>query len=247
MSKEIYINQEGNSNKFWSYEISDNGRTVTFEHGRIGRTPGKPTIKTGNPYDIDALVEKKVKEKTRKGYKPKTKTELKKEEKTAKTLGSQYKIQDMKWVSGKETTSLGTGTLDVISKYDPSKYVFVQILNSWTKISTYLLLSKDSAIELSSVSMQRSKITYGRSWGAPDFNFVRAVKGVLNDLSAEVRKAVKRLMPVGARVLDFGDGDSSSFEPTFQEVTKVIAKSIPSVDKKVIGAIARMGERVLDF
>jgi predicted DNA-binding WGR domain protein len=64
--KRLFINQTGDSNKFWSINQADNSYTVTW--GKIG-TDGRTTDKTFlTADDCNKEVEKLIKEKLSKGY-----------------------------------------------------------------------------------------------------------------------------------------------------------------------------------
>lgn len=136
----IYINREDQHNKYWQYRVE--GLSVHVSWGRIGGNSDSQVKTFSNPASLHAFVDGKISEKLRKGYREASETELKKEAQTAKSLGIENKIKRLLWVD------LTGKTLALLNTYDPSKYIYVEVLNSWSKEVTRLLLSRSGTWQL---------------------------------------------------------------------------------------------------
>ena len=136
----IYINREDQHNKYWQYR--QEGLSVHVSWGRIGGKSDSQVKTFSNPASLHAFIDDKVSEKLRKGYREASETELKKEAQTAQSLGIENKIKRLLWVD------LKGKTLALLGNYDPSKYIYVEVLNSWSKDVTRLLLSRNGSWQL---------------------------------------------------------------------------------------------------
>jgi predicted DNA-binding WGR domain protein len=238
MAKEIYHNTSENSNKFWAYEID--GKSVTITWGRVGLEGESQQKSFDSSYDLDAFVQKKIREKEKKGYKKITEQKLKKETKTADALGSQNKIQRMLWVSRKDKK------LSQIDAYDPKQFVYVEILNSWSKKMTRLLLAKEETWMLDEGITESGRDLYMNGAQKLGYsNFADAVRNVLKEMAEVVAAALKtiKFAAVGARDL-FGDGNSGP-APDYSEVLANIDSS--GFDKSVMSKFCALGARSLDL
>lgn len=238
-----YIMNEKQSNKFWEY--TRDGLTIHYKWGRIGGSIRTLSKKYGSSGEMEKALATKIRSKEKKKYKLKTKKELKEEVQTAKLLGSRFKISRMQFVSQKGNK------LTRISNYDPKKYVYVEILNSWAKTRTRLLLSKTESHELVggvTENINNRTITYGNK-RAPDMKFVAGVRSVLRRLSEQLVEVIKtiKFAAVGARKL-FDDDDDDGSNPT-QEFATALAQidTGGSVDAAVVSSFASMGARVLEL
>jgi predicted DNA-binding WGR domain protein len=233
-----YINNEEQHNKFWEY--TQDGLTIHYKWGRIGGNIRTLSKKYGSHGELEKALATKIRSKEKKKYKQKTKKELKQEVQTAKLLGPRFKISRMQFVSQKGNK------LTRISNYDPKKYVYVEILNSWKKTITRLLLSKTESFELvGGVSESNRTITYGRK-ATPDMNFVAGVRSVLRRLSEQLVEVIKtiKFAAVGARKL-FDDDDDTN--PTQEFALALAQVDTAGIDSKVISNFASMGARVLEL
>ncbi|MHA2143777.1 MAG: WGR domain-containing protein [Candidatus Thorarchaeota archaeon] len=230
MPATTYIHQGEQHNKFWSWEKS--GNDVIFRWGRIGQNGQSSTKRFSQ-----SLVDKKVSEKIRKGYAIADQKKMTKETRTAKLMGAQHKIVKIKWVK-----KFG-GELSEISEYDPSQWVFVEIMNSWKKNRTFLLLNKNEASELRGVKESGKKITYsGTSYAQSDF--VRGVREYLKDLAQAVRKIIKNVFgQLGTRSIFDDDVDEEQRET----VTQKIRAAATDVDDVVLNTFAALGTREIDL
>jgi predicted DNA-binding WGR domain protein len=233
MPPTIYINNEEQHNKFWQYEV--NGNTVNIEYGRIGGTSQTQTKQFNSSSEVQEFIDKKVREKEKKKYKLSSQDGLNQETKTANTLGTQHKIKRMLWVS------MAGDTLTEISKYDPNQYVYVEILNSWSKKLTRLILSQDDTYMVTGpISESGQNINYSTKQKLGFSSFATAVRQILNDMSltvAEVLKTVK-FAAGGVRNL-FDDEDSAESINLYEKV------NTSSFDRQVVSKFAAMGSRVL--
>ena len=244
----IYICQQNASNKFWKYTILPNN-TIQCVWGRLGqdseefgeaKSSRRLTKGFGSRYSAEAFVEKKLREKTnKKGYVEKTKKEVKQEQKTAEKLGFRNKIKRMLWVrkSGKK--------LKTLKQYDPNQWVYVEILDSWSKAITRLLLSKSESHVLTGVAEDGNTITYARDTFANN-TFASAVRDVLRQLAKAVQKVVTiKLADMGIRDLGLTDEPVNFSASDFEEITEAIGDA--SAESGVICTLAALGVRKLDL
>lgn len=250
----IFHCTESKSNKFWQYEISGNEVTVTW--GRVGGTSDTKTYNFSSEYEVSDFVDSKIKEKMKKKYKETNQTAIKEEAQTAKALGIQNKIARILWVDRKDTR------LTQISSYDPNRWIYVEVMNSWSKEMTRLLLSKKESMVLDTITESGQNITFGEAspiiTGATRMlvngkyrdvadmvNFVKVVRDLLKKLAQQVADVLKTVKfgAVGARKL-FDD------EP---DVNDANAKSIyeavdtSMMDIQVATKFIGLGARVLDL
>lgn len=246
MAEVIYINTEedekGSHNKFWSYEIT--GATVVYRWGRVGRTPQSKS----KPYN-DRDLQKLIQEKINKGYQPSTAQKLKDEVTTAQEMGTQYKIKKLQWVR-RLPNSL---TLEKLDKYDPKYHVLVEVIDSWKKNVTRLLLSKDDTLEIVGGVTEVGSIIGINKVNPPTgqgFAFAQAVRNVLKRLSAAVTAIVQKVSfaALGRNLFDDDDAEAElatvSATPSYlDEIAKLDAGG---VDSSVLSTFASMG-RALEF
>src|ERR1022692_1939405 len=128
MAEKIYINNDGSANKFWSYTIDEStNKSVHVKWGRIGMDSKDQTKSFSSFSEMQKFIDSKVREKEKKGYKLVTADKLEDEKTTAKALGDRNKIKRLLWVSKRQNV------LHKLPNYDNKEFVYVEILNSWTK------------------------------------------------------------------------------------------------------------------
>lgn len=224
------------ANKFWSYE--EQGTDVLVKWGRVGLDGQQKLHSFGSRSEQQKFIDKKVREKTRKGYALTDQKQMAKEKKIADLMGHQNKIGRMQWVRkrGKK--------LNFILEYNPSEFVYVEILNSWSKEVTRLLLSKDKSFQIEGVAEFDRKIEYDYE-RAPDSGFVRGVREALKELARKVSEAVVKFAAVGVRSLSLGDDDEDEgYEPVLAPVFEAVGSS---ASKQVVTKFAALGARTLDL
>jgi len=170
-----------------------------------------------------------------------TKEKLKKETKTAQALGQQNKISKMMWVS-KDNKHLSQ-----IDVYDPKQYVYVEILNSWTKQVTRLVLSKEETwMADSSISEVGRDIYCDKLTKLGYSGFADAVRAVLKEMAEVVAAALKTVKfgAVGVRNL-FDDEDFTQPASELQEALASVNTS--GFDASVVHTFAAMGTRSLEL
>lgn len=233
----IFINRENQSNKYWKYEV--NGLTVHVSWGRIGGTT-ESQVKTFSSHgSMHDFINTKVSEKLRKGYREASENELHKEVQTAKSLGIENKIQRLLWVE------LSGRTLRLLNAYDPAKYVYVEVLNSWSKEITRLLLSRSGSWQLNdSISEFDRTISFEtkRPVSGERERFANTVRQMLRDMAVTVTEALKtvKFAAVGARNLF----DSETSAADVPELDEIVA---PGFDRQVISKFAALGQRMLEL
>jgi predicted DNA-binding WGR domain protein len=233
----IFINRENQSNKYWKYEVS--GLNVHVSWGRIGGT-SESQVKTFSSHGgMHDFISTKVSEKLRKGYREASENELHKEVQTAKSLGIENKIQRLLWVE------LSGRTLRLLNAYDPAKYVYVEVLNSWSKEITRLLLSRGGSWQLSdSISEFDRTISFEtkRPVSGDRERFANTVRQMLRDMAVTVSEALRtvKFAAVGARNL-FDSETSAADVPELDEI------AAPGFDRQVISKFAALGQRMLEL
>ena len=69
MSRQVYVNREGNHSKYWTIELDESSTTVNVTSGKIGTLGLVQPPKTFDTAVLaDKFVSKKVAEKLKKGY-----------------------------------------------------------------------------------------------------------------------------------------------------------------------------------
>ena len=233
----IFINRENQSNKYWKYEV--NGLSVHVSWGRIGGTSESQVKTFCSQGSMHAFISDKVSEKLRKGYREASENELQKEVQTAKSLGIENKIQRLLWVE------LSGRTLRLLNAYDPTKYVYVEVLNSWSKEITRLLLSRSGSWQLSdSISEFDRTISFEtrRPVSGERERFANTVRQMLRDMAVTVTEALKtvKFAAVGARNLFDSETDGV-------EVPELDEIAAPGFDRQVISKFAALGQRTLEL
>jgi predicted DNA-binding WGR domain protein len=207
--------------------------------GRIGGKSDSQVKTFSNPSSLHAFIDDKVSEKLRKGYREASETELKKEAQTAQSLGIENKIKRLLWVD------LKGKTLALLSNYDPSKYIYVEVLNSWSKEVTRLLLSRSGSWQLGAgISQYDRTISFSarNPVSGEGERFANTVRQMLRDMAVTVAAALKtvKFAAVGARNLfDNGTGD--------EEAPELADLAAPGFDRQVISKFAALGQRCLDL
>ena len=185
-----YICQEDNHNKVWEYLVQ--GANVVYKWGRLGAAMQSKTKSYTSSYAAQSDVSKLVSEKLNKGYKAVSDEVVEKEVKLARMLGTGCKIGKMKFVSvkGKNMVSL--------REYDPAQYVYVEILNSYTRQVTSYLLNKEKSWQLYNVVSGGGPMSFGQQVET-NLSTVKAVRTYLKDMFRKVEVAIaKATVGVGA-------------------------------------------------
>src|SRR3972149_6973768 len=161
----LYICQEAQSNKFWSYDFSADGKSVHVKWGRVGREDSADSQdKTfDRASEAMAFVNGKIRENEKKKYRLVTEDQHAEEASIAKELGTQYKVHRVLWVVQRSATQL-----EQLPEYDPDQAVYVEVVNSYSSGSTLagkevirlLLMRKDSYRIYSGVAEQGQLITH---------------------------------------------------------------------------------------
>jgi predicted DNA-binding WGR domain protein len=87
----MWVCQEDKHNKWWTYEIS--GNTVTTKFGRIGQDGQSSTKSFSDSWSRDSYANKKLSEKTAKGYNPVSKEQFDLLRLQAEIMGTGNKVE----------------------------------------------------------------------------------------------------------------------------------------------------------
>lgn len=226
------------ANKFWGYEKQ--GNNVLVKWGRVGLAGQSKTHNLGSKSEQDRFIAKKTREKERKGYALSDEKEQKKEAKIAGLLGHQNKIGRMEFVDKKGKK------LRRIANYDPKRYVYVEVMNSWKKTVTRLLLSKDESHEIIGVAEADRVIEYVEI-RTPNMSFVRGVREALKELARKVAEVAVKFAAVGVRKLSLGDDEDEDddYVPVMSNILEAMGDTAAST--QVITKFAALGSRVLEL
>lgn len=204
--KICYINKTGDSNKFWTYEI--NNLNVTYEWGRIGSKISKIVKKYRDIYELESKLFSKERTKRKEGYKSVTEKELQKEIDVATKIGAKYKIVEILWMKKNKDEFVP------IKKYNPNQYIYVGLVNSWTKkIEHYLLSNKNSFKSI--IGPNNINTIYEQNINIIDGEIVENIKVIINILEESTRPInnTVKFAAVGVRVIN-GNKTSISHAPT---------------------------------
>ncbi len=227
------------TNAFWKYELEGN-TGVTIRFGRIGLKGQEAKKSFDSQSARDKYVNDKIREKTRHGYQLSNEETLAKETQTAKELGTQYKIRRIQWVARKGSK------LNFILNYEPTQWVYVEILNSWKGDVTRLILSKTESLQIEGTAESNRVIEFDSVQSAPS-DFAKAVRNYLRSLAKKVVAVAQKFAAMGNRALDLGFGDSDDEEPTQQaaDLYEQVAES--GATAQVISKFGGLGERMLEL
>ena len=247
-----YLQQEEQHNKVWEYDVSSDGREVTVRWGRIGGNIRTQVKSFGSGSAVQDFISKKVREKLRKEYKLVEQQAYTEEKQTATELGPRFKIKDFKFVS-----LVNGNKYREIPGYSPNGYIYVEVLNSWSKHLYRILLSKNESWGIEGgLTVTKKYVRFGKKVSASAngaYKFVAALRQKLMRLAQSVVEVIKtmKVAAVGARKLDLGDDDDDDAE---YEVPQMDFKNVLAnvdhggVDDKVVVAMAgAIGLRMLDL
>lgn len=239
-------------NKFWQYEVK--GTTVNFKWGRVGGSEDSNSKTFATEALMEAFVAQKMREKKKKGYVETNEGQLKEQVQVAKALGSHNKIRRLEFVrqvGSKGKVNKGGGTLSRLLEYDPDEWIYAEILDSWTKDVTYILLNKGSAYQIEAGGLTENKqkrtIEYD-SLSIPDAKFVNGLRTQLNLLSAKVAKVVKKVVGLGKRLVmgavaaQDSDQEVEVQDPTVEELAEESGSS-----SQVVNKLVGLGSRILSL
>jgi predicted DNA-binding WGR domain protein len=233
-----YICQEDNHNKVWSYEVK--GSSVVWRFGRIG---GHITEQEENldQYAMQKKISKKVSEKIAKGYKLVNEDKYEEEKQIAEDIGTRNKITKLMFVDKVDNQ------LIELQNYDPRKYVYVQVMDSWDKEVRNLLLNKTESYEV--VGM-KSAMAFSQLVHCHD-DFTSGIRRYIKRLAEKVREVVTVMFAaLGARKLDLGieneDDDGFKASSVTEEFISKVGESKGASDQ-VIRTFAALGARKLDL
>jgi len=258
IGKEIrYISKDSNSNKLWSYKFIDD-TTVEIKWGRIGSNISEQTKRFGTHDAAARFIQKKIADKTKdkagKRYQLVDDKQYKEEKQTADDIGHQNKIVRTLFVR------LEDNRLVELPGYNPTDHIYVEIMNSWTRERTHLVLSKNETRTLSDLD---SDLGFSSSYQTSS-GFAAGVRNFVKRLAESVRQVIAiDTFAKSARVLDLDSGpnrvsavniqhpkrildfDEKKSDDLVEEVEKKMGKS--SVSRQVVGAFASIGSRILDL
>jgi predicted DNA-binding WGR domain protein len=253
MAKEVkyYLCKSAQHNKY--YRTERDGLKLTLSWGRVGGSSAEQVLDFATESELEKFLAKKLKDKLRprkEGQYVETQIgELRQEEEVAKTLGQQYKISRFEFVdlqlSKKKPfgPQVDAGTLKILQNYDANKFVYAEVMNSWTKDITHLVINKDQAWQLKSIAESKAggTMAFDRRWDVEN-KLVAGVRMVLKRIAASVIAALKKFGDLGGRRLGDDDGPSTSSNFDWGSLEAETGAS-----KQVLQKFGNLGSRVLDI
>jgi len=259
-------------NKFWEYDIS--GLTVTIKWGRIGGGTEQQVKTFDSASELNDFVAKKMREKMKKGYVETTSEELREDVKVAETMGFRYKISKLQFVKVSDasletvSTDLVTGIkhvgslhdgdvkLTFLPAYDPKQYIYAQVLDSWSKEVTTLLLNKVTSCVFDQRITHEAYVVGTRRWALPSSfakqnALVAGVRLAIKKLTAAVVETYQRLQlgVMGARVLDDSQFAENLDMQELANSTGATNEAVSSFASGLYatGQVGSLGVRVIDW
>lgn len=249
--KVTYICSEGTSNKFWEYEIVDE-KTVRICWGRVGLAGQQQVKKLTSSYARDRFIDEKTSEKIGKGYQLVTEEKKQQETEIAQTLGFRYKIQRLEFI-GNAWAGHNGERISFSNDYSPLNGVFVEILQSWDKSSSYLLIGKNRTVQFRTAKAVTNGVEIGSplEYGADD-NFVQGVRKLLKTLKETVQEVFIQFGTIGDRVLSLDDDTDDMPEVVqkrnqMKEAMKTVAAKSAGFSDQVVNKFAALGNRELEI
>ena len=244
IERKVFICKEAQHNKIWEYKIE--GLKVTISWGRVGGSMATKIETFASRAELDEFVAKKVKDKTRARkegqYNESNGLELQQEKEVAQALGHQHKIRRVEWVDLKQGKDGLPGSLRILNNYDPKRWVYAEVLNSWSKDVTHIVLNKEQAFEIRAMAEEKGsgKIQFDRM-DTPQSNFVEGIRLAIRKMAQAVVAAIRTFADVGGRSLD-GEVDAPS--KAFDSLSYA---NSTGTSLQVINKFAGLGSRTLDL
>lgn len=246
-----FVCQSGKSNKFWEYTLD--GCKVTKRYGRIGghvtEAPKTYYSEYAAKIAIEAEANKKLNPPPGKDqYVEVDREKLEKETEVAELLGTRYKIQRLEYLATQWDESHAMADVDVqfSQYYDPACGVYVEILESWTKEVTYLLLNKKVSMTFRAGHATADGASLSMGWGAGS-SFVEGVRKWLRTLRQVVEEVAIQFGAIGARALSIDDDEPAISAPTMASIVKAAAAKSSGTNDQVLSKFAALGARMLDL
>ncbi len=188
----------------------------------------------------------KIREKEKKFYKKSNSNQLNEENNLAQLIGIQNKISRILWVDKTRKND----EFVQLDEYDPNKYIYVEVINSWTKEITRLLLSRDNSYKINSgITEYNRKIHLNSNLRniSSTNSFVLAVRQLLMNISKSIQDVIKTVKfgAVGIRNLFDEDSNDSALAKEVDEKLESIQTS--AIDIGVMHKFAAMGSRSLEL
>jgi predicted DNA-binding WGR domain protein len=234
-----FVCKTATSNKWWKIEFQGNN-TVCCTFARLGLQCSRPSVKSfSSAYAMRSFARKKIQEKLDEGYKHETEETVEHEAKVAKLLGTQYKIQMIKYVSKVEGKKIYYGDA---KDYRPENGVVASIVNSWKPSEAITLwLTKDWAKEILGMhSVDDYWVVDEMQMAEP--NFARGVREYLKQAARKVKQVINTFATLGNRVL-FGEDEEES--QGSQELIQAVSKQNPELGSQLVLQFAALGNREL--
>jgi len=238
MSWMCYIYDDATSNKYWKYKVE--GSTLIKEWGRLGGHKSGQQKKYSSPSQAESAGEKEAKSKIRKGYRKCDESELGHKSEVAETIGFQWKISHIEFLSGDMSQEGNRVTANIGESYNKDSGVYVVMANSWTKEDVALILTKSNAYESNDFYL---------NGGVAMLKYPRRAK---HSFVNGIKKALKQLAEAVASVVSFADVGQRKFDlPGNNEIeqSNAIAQVAVESGASVQAAVkfADLGNRTLDL
>ncbi len=225
--------------------------SIEKKWARIGaKKPREDTKAFGSRYRADAYIEGEVRKKLQKGYVEENQETLAEEADVAQTIGTRWKIDRVEFLAqawNRDDPNIRGGMpLSIGDTYLPACGVYVELLESWSKERSYLIIDKDQALAFRNglVSGQEVHLS-GFTW--PASQFVSGVRKMVQNVYKAVEEVVVRFGAVGVRVLELDGIESASPEVAEARTALKAAAKKTGLSDQVIQKFAAVGARQLEI
>jgi len=176
----ILVCNEENHNKFWACRYDESTKIVHSRWGRIGTGGQTQQVTMANDYEAAELIDKKRREKGRKGYNPVDRKKFDEMNLQAAIVGTNNKCHSLRWVNVKEAGfSLATDTELQDPNCNPGIWINVQTKKVYDGRSGFeFLLTADHVYDLPIVANTSTIMKFARAItkSSPLYELIRKVE-----------------------------------------------------------------------
>ena len=246
----IFTNKTASSNKYWSFSYVNGGRSVAKKWGRIGGHEDAQTKSFGSVGEAQSYAEGEVAKKLAKGYVEQTQEILAEETKIAQTLGREHKIARIEFLGQPFDPHKNIDRLTTSSEYVPEYGVYVEILQSWTKETYYVLMNKQQAIQYRAGSVTVGAVNYVNvnTPTSANFSFVEGIRLAIRNIYKAVEEVAVQFAAVGFRTLELDDDESAPSQS--QNTAAVALRAVAArtgASSQVLQQFCALGHRTLEI
>lgn len=232
-----FICQEQQHNKFWNYTID--GNSVNIEYGRVGGSKQTDSKSFGSVYELNAFVQKKVREKEKKGYKEVSEEKLIKESNIAQNLGTQNKICEMNFVK----YNVNDNSLYELNSYDENESILIKMMNSWTKEETFYVINNDICKRITNLKRKGYDYSFSMAFGTT-YDIKEGLVLAIEDVAGKIEKMLVDFSTL-TRAINL-ESDSNKKKIKLQEFSRKVNLET-GISEQVAEKFVSLGSRKIVF